>query len=93
MLTADELTTVKTYGHENGDSRFHKKNNDPVLFLGVWEQINNPSFNSTGFEGIRNCPVSLETDDSRLFLKPCTSIAVFCELAENYSILSGKRIP
>ena len=30
------------------------KNKDTVLFLGVWEQINNPGFNSPGLEGIRN---------------------------------------
>jgi hypothetical protein len=30
------------------------KNKDTVLFLGVWEQINNPGFNSPGFEGIKN---------------------------------------
>jgi len=30
------------------------KNKDTVLFLGVWEQINNPAFNSPEFEGIRN---------------------------------------
>ena len=30
------------------------KNKDTVLFLGVWERINNPSFNSLEFEGIRN---------------------------------------
>jgi hypothetical protein len=30
------------------------KNKDTVLFLGVWEQINNPYFNSPGFEGIRD---------------------------------------
>ena len=30
------------------------KNKDTVLFLGVWEQINNPSFNSLEFEGIKN---------------------------------------
>ena len=30
------------------------KNKDTVLFLGVWEQINNPGFNSPEFEGIRN---------------------------------------
>jgi KilA-N domain len=29
------------------------KNKDTVLFLGVWERINNPSFNSLEFEGIR----------------------------------------
>ena len=30
------------------------KNKDTELFLGVWEQINNPAFNSLEFEGIRN---------------------------------------
>jgi hypothetical protein len=30
------------------------KNKDTVLFLGVWEQIYNPVFNSLEFEGIRN---------------------------------------
>jgi KilA-N domain len=30
------------------------KNKDTVLFLGVWEQIHNPVFNSLEFEGIRN---------------------------------------
>ncbi|MDR3672007.1 MAG: KilA-N domain-containing protein [Holophaga sp.] len=30
------------------------KNKDTVLFLGVWEQIHNPNFNSLEFEGIRN---------------------------------------
>lgn len=32
------------------------KNKDTVLFLGVWEQLNNPDFvsNSPEFEGIRN---------------------------------------
>jgi KilA-N domain len=30
------------------------KNKDTVLFLGVWERINNPDFNSPEFEGIRN---------------------------------------
>ncbi len=30
------------------------KNKDTVLFLGVWEQLNNPDFNSLEFEGIRN---------------------------------------
>ena len=29
------------------------KNKDTVLFLGVWERINNPSFNSLEFEGIK----------------------------------------
>ncbi len=30
------------------------KNKDTVLFLAVWEQLNNPDFNSLEFEGIRN---------------------------------------
>ena len=30
------------------------KNKDTVLFLGVWERLNNPGFNSLEFEGIRN---------------------------------------
>ena len=30
------------------------KNKDTVLFLGVWEQLNNSEFNSLGFGGIKN---------------------------------------
>ena len=30
------------------------KNKDTVLFLGVWEQLNNASFNSPEFDGIKN---------------------------------------
>jgi hypothetical protein len=30
------------------------KNKDTVLFLGVWERLNNPDFKSLEFEGIRN---------------------------------------
>ncbi len=30
------------------------KNKDTILFLGVWERINNPDFNSLEFEGIKN---------------------------------------
>ena len=30
------------------------KNKDTVLFLGVWEQLNNPSFKTPEFEGIKN---------------------------------------
>lgn len=30
------------------------KNKDTVLFLGVWEEINNSNFNSPEFEGIKN---------------------------------------
>lgn len=30
------------------------KNKDTVLFLGVWERLNNPAFNSPEFEGIKH---------------------------------------
>ena len=30
------------------------RNKDTVLFLGLWEQLNNPDFNSLEFEGIKN---------------------------------------
>jgi hypothetical protein len=30
------------------------RNKDTILFLGIWERINNPNFNSLEFEGIRN---------------------------------------
>jgi len=30
------------------------KNKDTVIFLGIWERINNPNFNSHEFEGIKN---------------------------------------
>ena len=30
------------------------KNKDTVLFLGVWEQLNNPNFKTLEFEGIKN---------------------------------------
>ena len=30
------------------------KNRDTVLFLGIWEQINNTDFNSLEFEGIKD---------------------------------------
>ena len=39
------------------------KNKDTVLFLGVWEQINNPDFNSPEFEGIKN-----EAGSNRFYL-------------------------
>lgn len=35
------------------------KNKDTVLFLGVWEQLNNPGFNSLEFEGIKSWVVEL----------------------------------
>ncbi|HVR35609.1 MAG TPA: KilA-N domain-containing protein, partial [Methylomirabilota bacterium] len=30
------------------------KNKDTVLFLGVWEQLNNPGFKTPEFEGIKS---------------------------------------
>jgi len=30
------------------------RNKDTIIFLGVWERINNPGFNSLEFEGIKN---------------------------------------
>jgi hypothetical protein len=41
---------------EGGSSLIEQwlKNKDTVLFLAVWEQINNPNFNSLEFEGIKN---------------------------------------
>ena len=40
---------------EGGSSLIEQwlKNNDTVLFLAVWEQVNNPNFNSLEFEGIK----------------------------------------
>ena len=29
------------------------RNKDTIEFLGIWEQINNPGFNSSEFEGIK----------------------------------------
>jgi hypothetical protein len=39
------------------------KNKDTVLFLGGWEQLNNPGFNSPEFEGTKN-----EAGRNRFFL-------------------------
>lgn len=41
---------------EGGSSLIEQwlKNKDTVLFLGVWEELNNSDFNSPEFEGIRN---------------------------------------
>ena len=47
------------------------KNKDTVLFLGVWERINNPGFNSLEFEGIRN-----EADRNSFFLSAKEWIAL-----------------
>ena len=41
---------------EGGNSLIESwlRNKDTILFIGVWEQINNPDFNSLEFEGIKN---------------------------------------
>lgn len=41
---------------ENGLSLIEKwvRNKNTIEFLGIWEQLNNPNFNSTEFEGIKN---------------------------------------
>ena len=43
------------------------KNKDTVLFLGVWEKINNPSFNSLEFEGIKNEAGRNGRDECRVY--------------------------
>jgi hypothetical protein len=45
---------VKNFDGGNALIEQWLKNKDTVLFLGVWEQLNNPDFNSPEFEGIRN---------------------------------------
>lgn len=53
----DYISLTDMVKHFDGGSALIEqwlKNKDTVLFLGVWEQINNPDFNSPGFEGIRN---------------------------------------
>src|ERR1039458_4916465 len=49
------------------------KNKDTVLFLGVWEQLHNPDFNSLEFEGIRN-----EAGRNSFFLSAKTWIDLAC---------------
>ena len=41
---------------ENGLSLIEKwlRNKNTIEFLGIWEEIYNPDFNSTEFEGIKN---------------------------------------
>ena len=45
---------VKNFDGGNALIEQWLKNKDTVLFLGVWEQLNNPDFNSPEFEGIKN---------------------------------------
>ncbi|NOT18087.1 MAG: KilA-N domain-containing protein [Sulfuriferula sp.] len=45
---------VKNFDGGNALIEQWLKNKDTVLFLGVWEQINNSDFNSPEFEGIKN---------------------------------------
>jgi len=41
---------------ENGPTLIEKwlRNKNTIEFLGIWEEINNPAFNSPEFEGIKN---------------------------------------
>jgi hypothetical protein len=53
----DYISLTDIVKHFDGGSALIEqwlKNKDTVLFLGVWEQLNNPVFNSSEFEGIRN---------------------------------------
>jgi KilA-N domain len=53
----DYISLTNMVSHFDGGSALIEqwlKNKDTVLFLGVWEQLNNPGFNSPEFEGIRN---------------------------------------
>ncbi len=45
---------VKSFDGGNALIEQWLKNKDTVLFLGIWEQLNNPDFNSLEFEGIKN---------------------------------------
>ena len=43
-------------GFEDGPSLIEKwlRNKNTIEFIGIWERINNPDFNSPEFEGIKN---------------------------------------
>jgi len=43
-------------GFEDGSALIEKwlRNKNTIEFIGIWEQINNPNFNSPEFEGIKN---------------------------------------
>jgi len=45
---------VKNFDGGNALIEQWLKNKDTVLFLGIWEQLNNPDFNSLEFEGIKS---------------------------------------
>ena len=45
---------VKNFDGGNALIEQWLRNKDSVEFLGIWEKINNPNFNSPEFEGIRN---------------------------------------
>ena len=64
-------------GFEGGSALIEQwlKNKDTVLFLGVWEQLNNPDFNSPEFEGIRN-----EAGRNSFFLSVKKWVEVTCAI-------------
>ncbi|MCL4549589.1 MAG: KilA-N domain-containing protein [Bacteroidetes bacterium] len=43
-------------GYEDGSVLIEKwlRNKNTIVFIGIWEQLNNPDFNSPEFEGIKN---------------------------------------
>lgn len=45
---------VKSFEGSNALIENWLRNKDTILFLGVWEQLNNPDFNYPEFEGIKN---------------------------------------
>jgi len=62
-------------GIENGLSLIEKwlRNKNTIEFLGIWEGMYNPDFNSPEFEGIKNMAIQqmsvLEKIESRKLLK------------------------
>jgi hypothetical protein len=53
----DYISLTDMVGNFEGGSSLIEswlRNKNTIEFLGVWEKLNNPSFNSLEFEGIRN---------------------------------------
>ena len=55
------------------------KNKDTILFLGVWEQINNADFNSPEFEGIKNDGFLNNKNYTRMTQGSGYPVQSFCE--------------
>ena len=63
------------------------KNKDTVLFLGVWEQLNNSAFNSLEFEGIRN-----EAGRNSFFLSTKKWVEATGAISQMRSLLGSQQI-